>query len=285
MAIIEKDGFKFLDGLNSDDIVIESDRTYDYIEYIKKNKIKSIYFCDFYYMSQDINLLKECNFVESVNINSSEIIDFTGLYYLKNLKNLMINDAKGKVDLSFNTSIEELAMEMNKNISGLELLENIKTLRLWKYRPKSKDLTGLSMLKSLKELGITQSPIVSLKGIGELNKLENLELNYLSKLEYIDEIENNKNTLKTIWFESCRKIKNHDYVSCLTNLEKLSFCECGEINNLNFIKKLANLKYFVFSGTNVIDGNISPCIGLEYVVFTNKKHFSHKLKDLNDKIY
>ena len=41
MAIIEKDGFKFLNGLNSDFIVIESDRFKQYLDYIKNNNISS----------------------------------------------------------------------------------------------------------------------------------------------------------------------------------------------------------------------------------------------------
>lgn len=152
-------------------------------------------------------------------------------------------------------------------------------MSLWNYKPKSKNLSEISELKAIQELEIIKSSINSLKGSGNLLNLERLKLGYLNQLSYIDELEKIRERLKVLNFESCKKIENHEYVACLNNLEELSFNECGNIETINFIDKMPNLKRFIFMGTNIIDGNLQSCERLEYVAFTNKKHFSHKKSD------
>ena len=173
-------------------------------------------------------------------------------------------------------SWNSLSVEFNRNIVGMEQLKKLNKLSLWNYKPKSKNLSEISELKAVQELEIIKSSINSLKGSGNLLNLERLKLGYLNQLSYIDELERIRERLKALNFESCKKIVNHEYVACLNNLEELSFNECGNIETINFIDKMPNLKRFIFMGTNIIDGNLQFCERLEYVAFTNKKHFSHK---------
>lgn len=281
MAIIDNDGFMFLDGLSSEYIVVESNRLDDYIKYINKHKICAIYICSLYYFDDNVDFLKECEHVEKINITSTCILNYYGLSYLEKLKVLLLPELKGIVDLNNNQYIEELSIEMNREILGLNKLKNLKTLRLWKYKPKSKNLTELKDLKSIENLKISQSTIQSLNGCEELDKLKSLELSYLSKLESIEEINRINNSLKTLEFVSCKKIKDHECVECLSNLEVLAFNECGEIGSISFIKNMSNLESFVFMGTNIVDGDLSPCIGIKYVAFQDKKHYSHKYREFN----
>lgn len=223
--------------------------------------------------------MENCPTIEKVNINSPIIQDFSGLYYLEKLRTLYLENPDGEVDLRNFNKLEELSIDWNKNVKGLAQSKNLISLSLWKYNPKNKNLEDLGSLSNLKELTLTQSQISSLQGCGSLEKLEKLELNNLSKLEFIDELEKNCNTLKSLWFESCKKIINHEYVTCLKKLESLAFVKCGEIPSIHFIKSLLKLKSFVFVGTNIVDGDLSPCLGLEYVGFLDKRHYSHKRSD------
>lgn len=282
MAIIEKEGFKFLDGLQSEYIVVESSRITDYIKYINKNKIKAAFLSNLYYFANGINFLQECNFLEKLSITSSSIENYDGLSYLQSLEDLILEEPKGKVDLTCHTALKRLAADYNKNIIGMEQLKGLKELSLWHYKPKSRDLSGISGLDSIKELEIIQSNINSLNGCGSLLKLERLKFAYLSQFRYIDELEKIKKSLKILDFDCCKKIENHEYVMCLNNLEKLRYYKCGNIKTINFISNMPNLKEFVFMGTNVVDGNLKACAGLEYVAFTNKRHFSHKMSDFRN---
>ena len=265
-----------MDGITGEYIVVESDRIVDYMEYINKNRIKSIYLCNLYYFNKEVDFLQQCNFIERLNITSDAIKDFSGLSYLHGLKELSLNEPKGKVDLGNHMDLQSLSVEFNKNIVGMERLKNLKKLSLWNYKPKSKDLSEISKLKGVQELEIIKSSINSLNGSGNMVNLERLKLGYLNQLCYIDELEKIKERLKVLNFESCKKIVNHEYVACLSNLEELTFNECGNIQTINFIAKMPHLKKFIFMGTNIIDGNLQFCERLEYVAFTNKKHFSHK---------
>lgn len=282
MAIVQIDGFKFLDGLSSEYIVIEGDRINEYIEYIKKKKIEAVYLCDIWYSKTEIDFLKECNFIKKLNINSEYIYNLDGLKYLKNLKELVLYAPKGKVDLKSYEYLEKLSVDYNKNIVGIENLKALKKLSLYKYKPRSRNLVKIGSLDSLKELEIIGSTIDSLDGCENLSKLERLQLSYLNNLCFIDRLEKIKNSLKVLEINNCKKINNFDFVTCLVNLENLSYNECGEIDTIEFIDKMPNLKRFVFMGTNVLDGNMKPCSRLQYVAFTNKKHYSNKCSEFNE---
>ncbi|MBQ9991551.1 MAG: hypothetical protein IJP31_11540 [Lachnospiraceae bacterium] len=165
------------------------------------------------------------------------------------------------------------------NVSGIEKLVNLKMLSMWKYKPKSRDLTYINMLTSIEKLGIIQSSITSLKGLEGFKNLRELTLAYSPKLEYLDTIEHFQNSLEVLECDVCRNLKNYDYIGKLSNLETLRLSKCGDIQSLKFIKSLPLLKFLVFLQMNVVDGDLSPCVGIEYVRFTDKKHYSHKCKD------
>lgn len=283
MGIMQRDGLNFHDGLSSGCIVIESERIAEYVKYIQQNDVKMVSLTTMYYKTENIDFFIECSSVESLSITSSSILDYSGLEYLKHLKSISLDEPKNMVDLSKNTLLEEVSAEYSKNILGIDTLKYLKTLKLWKYNPKSKNLVEFGVIGSLEELWITQSNITSLAGCGNMAKLRRLELNYLSKLEYIDEIEKNSNTLKSLKFDCCKKIKNHDYVIFLEELEVLGFNECGEIPSITFIGKMKKLKNFTFVNTNILDGDLSACFGLDYVGFMNKRHYSHKMDDFKKK--
>lgn len=276
--MIQKDGFLFLDDLGCECIVVESDRLDDYINYINEKKIKAIYICNLYFFDSNIGFLKMCDFVEKVNLNCDCVIDFRGLYYLKKLKSLCVSATKGKIDVDNFRCLEHLRINM-KNVTGLDKLKSLKKLVLWSYNPKSRNLSELSALHSLEELELIRSNINSFKGCEKLQNLRLLDCTYMSKLTNLDYLEQIKDTLKILRFESCKNIQNHGYVKYLTNLEQLVYLKCGQMATIEFIKCLPDLKNFVFTYTDVLDGNIAPCEGLEHVAFTDKKHFSYKMCD------
>lgn len=133
----------FLDGLNSDYIVIESDKLDDYIKYINHNKVKAVYLSQLYFLNKNIDFFRECEHIEKVNITSALVINYDGLKYLKNLKVILLQEPKNKVDLGINSALEEVGIEMNKNIVGIENLKKIKELRVWKYMPKDGNLNDI----------------------------------------------------------------------------------------------------------------------------------------------
>jgi hypothetical protein len=285
MGIKEKDGYKFYDGLD-ECIVIEEHRIDEYINYINNKDIRAIGFNCLFYNLEDIDFLEKCPNIEEVNIYSPEIKDFSGLYRLKKLLKLTISGHEfGEIDFDKLKSLEQFIGECNKYLKELYKCISLKSLSLNKYKSINKNLEELMLLNKLERLQIIQSQIISLNGIENLKNLNNLDFYRLPKLEYLDGLEELSERLKILRFESCKKIKNHEYVTCLKELEVLAFNNCKEMESIEFIREMPNLKKFMFVDTNIVDGDLSPCIGLEYAGFFDKKHYSHKFKELNDKKY
>lgn len=67
-----------------------------------------------------------------------------------------------------------------------------------------------------------------------------------------------------------------------TSLSILAYNNCGVIPSIQFIQKMNSLSSFRFVGTDIADGDITPCIGLGYAGFSNKKHFSHTIQEIKN---
>ncbi|MDP7979551.1 hypothetical protein [Bacillus multifaciens] len=277
---MKKKDFLVIDGT----VQIHGSSIYEYVDFINTHNYTSVYINDLKYKLTHVNFLKHCPQIEKLSIGSSYITDYSELYRLKNLKSLSLDKLEVPLNLaeleSF-TNLETLYIQWNKNITGFEYCPNLRKLLIGKYKPKQKNLEDLTSLTNLEVLTITHGNINSLKGCGAFPKLTKLEVNYLRNLEYIDEIEKNSTTLKRIEFDKCSKIKNHSYVACLTKLETLIFSSCGDIQNLQFVKELLKLKHLSFVDSNIVDGNLEPCIGIDFVGFNNKRHYSHTFEKLN----
>lgn len=281
MGFFYQDGFRFYERERKT-IVIDDKKFESYITYINDNQIKSIGLNGLYYHQTDVNFLEKCPHIEEVNINDSLIIDHSKLYSLKNLKVLSFDEPKKELDLSvFSNTLEKLYIEHNKHVKKIETCVNLIRLIIWKYKPESKNLEGLINLKQLQELSIIQGNVTSLKGSRAFIKLVKLEICYLRNFKYIDEVENNSKTLQSITFDHCRKIENHSYVACLKELKTLHLSSCGDIKNLKFVSELPKLKHLTFIDSNVIDGDITPCVGIDWVAFNNKRHYNRTFEEIN----
>jgi hypothetical protein len=74
-------------------------------------------------------------------------------------------------------------------------------------------------------------------------------------------------------------LQDYGVLGEISSLKKIMLTNSGEIKSLSFINKLPNLKFISFVNTNVKDGDLSYCEGIEYVGFNNKKHYNYKSED------
>ncbi|PEM28492.1 hypothetical protein CN582_13930 [Bacillus wiedmannii] len=265
-------------------VQIHENRLDEYVDFINTNNFTDVYINDLRYSLNHISFLERCPQIESLHISSTYITDYSALYKLKNLKSLALEEPQVPLNvtaLESYTNLEELHIQWNNNITGFESCPNLKELYIWKYKPKQKNLEELMSLQKLEKLSITHGNINSLKGCRAFSKLKHLEINYLRNLEHIDEIENNASTLTYIEFDHCSKMKNHDYLRYLTELETVILSGCGNIQNLQFVKELPKLKLLSFVDSTIVDGNLEPCVGIDFVGFNNKRHYSHKFNELH----
>ncbi|KAB2355833.1 leucine-rich repeat domain-containing protein [Bacillus toyonensis] len=254
------------------------------IEYINQHRITQVAIIDWYYKSEDVNFLSECPTVEEISLDSNYLKDISGLYHIKNLKALSLTDStvldgKNEIDLRAFSNLERLFLTWSKKIKGLDHLKNLKGLWMWKYAPKERNLQELNNLEQLEELVLNQCKISSLTGIGKLKNLRKLELNYLRTLNDVGDLKGLNHSLQRLEIEACKNIENLYRIGDLKALEFFILWNCGDIPSIGFVKELHQLKHFAFGGTNILDGDLSPCIEIDYIHFTEKKHYSHKRKD------
>jgi hypothetical protein len=115
-------------------------------------------------------------------------------------------------------------------------------------------------------------------GIESFSCLKSLEIFNATKLESISELKSLNNSLEVVQIEQCKKINDFEVLGNVQSLKKIIISESGTIKTLSFIKELPKLEFFSFWGTNVLDGNIKYCEGINFVGFDNKKHYSHKVE-------
>jgi protein phosphatase 1 regulatory subunit 7 len=163
----------------------------------------------------------------------------------------------------------------------MDKCERLTQLTFYGYNPKTKDCSIISNVPWIKSLEITNSSITNMNGLEKCYQLEEISFNYCSKLEKICCLEGSKHILNSLSFEHCKSIVNHDYVKKLDQLKLLTYKYSGAIKSIKFIKKISSLERFIFFGTDVIDGDLIPCISLIDAGFTNKKHFSHTMEQIN----
>ena len=157
-------------------------------------------------------------------------------------------------------------------------------LHIWHFNPKSKSFLDLPVAPHLKYLEINFSNCTNLIGLEKYPELQRLDLNYCTKLENFNGIENLSKDIYCLWIDHSKKLINHSNIAILSNLKTLGLHSCGTIQNIEFVNQLNELTMFVFMDTNIEDGNMTPLIQhnpkFEFVSFSNKRHFSHKCNEI-----
>lgn len=259
-------------------VKINEENIKESIAYIQEHQINNV---DLSYELDQVDFLSECPDIEMVSLGGEDLKDVSGLYQLENLKSLSINETRSslEIDLEKICSLEVLYGQLPPKAKGLGTLENLKEMRLWGYKPKTKNLEQFSDLKNLESLELVQSNITSLMGAEGLESLEKLGLFYLRSFNDLKDIKYLTNSLRILEIENCKKIGDFTPLAELKGLEKLFMMDCGEIASIQFVNQLPPLKVLAFGGTTVLDGDLYPCERIEEVYFTQKKHYTHRLKE------
>lgn len=250
------------------------------IQYIQTNQIKNVEISEYYQASQ-IEFLSDCPSIESVELYGLNVSDLSGLYELEALKVLSIGDLVpvSSVDFSQLSSLEKIYGTLPPKAKAIGSLHHLKSMKIWGYKPKGKNLEEFRSLKALEELELSTSNITSLDGIQGLTQLQHLELYGMRGLKDIEAIQELSGNLRSLSMEGVKNIQNLSPIGKVQSLEQLDLNNCGTIPSIGFIKQLPHLNSIQFWDTTVLDGDVSPSINLDYAYFTNKKHYSHRLKD------
>lgn len=283
MAIVTIEECKVYSNLNGTrSIIIDSDRIDECMRVYYDHQLEGVAITTAHaYKLNDIEFLKEHPTVKRLSI-SDGIANVSGMNILHDLESLLVQGKKREIDFSNFSKLKELRADWSPYFSNLAHCRDLKQLALSHFDSKTNDCRSLCDLIWLESLGISQSSIQNLTGLESYNNLKELELNYCSKLNTLCCLETSISTLESFLVYHCKAIKNHAYVVKLKNLKTLAYNDCGKLLSIGFLTDMRSLSSFRFVGTDILDGNMEPCIGLKYVAFTNKRHFSHKVEQIRE---
>ena len=280
--LVEQNGLKVKQWQDHKWLVIETAKLARCVEFINSPRFSEfdgvIVSKDLGFTSNALDFIEQTLGVSSVTI-SDHFDDLSHLYSLKHLRTLHLAENNAVIDVSKFEVLEEFGFDWNAKVLGLESCRRLRRLIIGEFASKDKRIAALPPLPSLLNLTIVKSNIVDLVGMDRFPSLTDLNLSYMGELVDIEGILG-CNLLKSAVFEKCRKIGNHDVVQGLEKLRVLKFNDCGSMMSISFIGRMKALETFAFAETNVVDGDMRPCLKLKHAGFSDHKHFSHTFAEI-----
>ena len=262
----------------------------EYVQYIQDNDIQEAEV-----IMPSLSILHACPSLRYLkvcpSISSPDSFDFSPLYerpinFLHCINRHGDKMKKiGIIDFSRICGLESLSLEVNRGTINYNTIETLKSLDVGSYKSSSGDISNLFCSKQLDTLSVIGSTIYSLGGIEKSSSLQYLSLIRNRNLYDISALKKVKHSLKTLCIHYSPNIENYSVISELDHLEKLEIRGVKSIPSLNFVTKMHNLKTLVFD-TNIQDGDLTPCLNLQYAFTpTQKKHYNVSVDKLPKGIY
>jgi Leucine-rich repeat (LRR) protein len=262
-------------------IVLKSGHIEEGLRYAEKKDIRIVELDhEEGFSDKNADFLIGLDFVEGVVVSAS-LRNMDWLAMKKNLRLLYVDSTVGnRLDLSDQTDLEMLyLMRCPQQVNGFGACLKLKHLTLGSYKPTGQDLADLPVLPQLQKLELHKSGITDLKGLDKLPQLMQLLGEGLPQLQTLDGIGEAVN-LQTLELRNCKRVTSLDALQQVPLLARVKLPNCGQTPNLRFIKNIPHLRFFTFVDTNVLDGDMAPLVGVDYIGYSDKRHFSHRQEEI-----
>jgi hypothetical protein len=253
------------------------------ISFMKENDLNKLEILEqnaFQEFTINLTNLSKLTFLKELYISGGYFLNHDYLENSVQLEGLYIslnNNNKEKINLSKlrNLVYLEIANTVN-NVVGFEKMQNLKTLILSKYSPKTKDFSEFDLPK-LSSLELVSPKVNSLNGLENNSEIKCFTLfrcQSLTNIEAIKELTN----LEYLTIDRCKNIADFSILKNNKVLVSLGIENCGSILDVHFVSGLQKLKTIGLIGTSIEDGNLEPLKNIEYVSITNKSQYNYICK-------
>lgn len=181
-----------------------------------------------------------------------ELNDVGALESLVHVEYLQLPKLKQRLDFSKYPSLIHFRGHWS-SVSNLTAARDISKLAIWGYKPKSGDMSELSVLPSLTSLELVTCSLSNLNGLSKANKIQHLLLHYLKNLSDISELRSFTSPLMELHFENCPKIDDYSPIGSCELIERLIFERSASVKGFEFLRPLSKLKFLSFVGTKFDD--------------------------------
>jgi hypothetical protein len=155
-----------------------------------------------------LDVLNELHHVEAVWFWDVALRNVDALYSLTQLSHFGVHPKRPAIDFSRLRSLKQLVWFHKPSDSGVRSLPALKSLHLWHYRDKTKNLANLTLPPNLVELEINWANVETLDGLPMLPKLRRLEVHRCRNLRSLGDIAARFPLLEHLVVAACGKVQD-----------------------------------------------------------------------------
>ncbi len=227
---------------------------------------------------EDIGFVASLPQLQAFDILDWRIDDIDPIHELRNLKSLGISTyCKTEIRFSAFPFLEDCGMEWRAKAKSVFDCTTLKRLFLNRY--SGKNAADIGRLTRLESLEVLNAPIADIRGLSSLSMMKSLRLANLRCLMSLDGL-GELGRLEDLTIDTCRKVQSIHELARLLRLRTLDLSNLGEIMSIRPIAGLSELRRVTFvESTNVLDGDLSPLVGLPNLTrlsFKDRRHYSHR---------
>ena len=277
-GFIEKDGYLFgkifrYKNSMKDAIYFDRKLSIDDLQYVNQHFLDKILLDFSYEKATDLSFL--CNIEKLEFLDIYGIIDASLIGSLVNLKFLRVHSST-PINLGKFPNLEWISTSTPNQLVGFEELKSLKSASLIGGNElcSRKILDIVGSIPTIDTLVLERTEITDLSFLKMVPNLQVLILKENFRLSNLVGLDKNRNSLKCLKIIGTAKIDSFLEIGEIQSLEFLYIDTCKAVSSILFINNLKNLKGAVFGNTNIVDGNLTPLLNLDYgVAIPIKRHY------------
>lgn len=166
---------------------IESNQLEACVDEINRRNIKGVFGCPAFNFREDsFDFMNELQGIEQVWFWEVKIKEIQGLYRQGGLRYFGVSPKRPRIDFSRFPELGYVHWQPVRGDTGIGTLSKLSTLDVWRYKPSTKELSGLDLPGNLRKLDLNWCNMESLRGAPEMPNLVELQIHYCRNLTSIE---------------------------------------------------------------------------------------------------
>jgi hypothetical protein len=188
---------------------IESEQLDDCIAEINRRGIRGVFGCPvFGFKESNLDFLNQLHEIQQVWFWEIDLKDITGLYSQKNIELFGMSPKRPAIDFSCFTRLRDMVWQPIKHDAGVEKLQRLARLDVWRYKTKDMSFTELKLPESLRKLEFNWCNQNSITALPVLPNLEELQLHYCRNLKSLSGLRTAVPNLKKLVITRCANLES-----------------------------------------------------------------------------
>lgn len=189
-------------------IGIETGKIDSIIQEITRQRFEGVFGCPvFGFKEENLDFLRRLHGLKQVWFWEIDLKNIEAIYSQTKLQYFGIHEKRPAIDFSRLPALVTVVWCPRNKDTGIMTLVKLRSLDIWRWKPKSKTYEGLELPVNLKKIDLNWCNPASLLGIPRLEKLEELQIHYCRNLVSISSLFDIAPNLKKLVIVNCPNLK------------------------------------------------------------------------------